>query len=184
MDARSRFQPRIVYSQKISTGCPGLPGVMCSACPPATMPLKCAAGQKVDFVSLAGDDGSCDCDSYCASDWNGGSLGRSRPHWIGATSAFPPGVASTCCVCVQATHWREAGLPKKKQSTARGNRIRGPISFLGNRIQISYRTRVAHARASLVCLTIRYEIGVWADSFWPVLTPCILCARPKTNDIT
>ena len=161
LDARSRFQPRIVYSQKISTGCPGLPGVMCSACPPATMPLKCAAGQKVDFVSLAGDDGSCDCDSYCASDWNGGSLGRSRPHWIGATSAFPPGVASTCCVCVQATHWREAGLQKKKQSTARGNRIRGSNFFSrkSNSNLIPYQG-CTRARASLVCLTIRYEIGL------------------------
>lgn len=84
--------------------CKGLPGISCPDCPPAGLPLKCPQGQRVDYIPANGDDGSCTCDEFCASDW-GGSVKALRPQWTGATSAFPPGVASTCCVCVQATHF-------------------------------------------------------------------------------
>lgn len=84
--------------------CPGLPGVTCQDCPPATLPLTCPSGQRVDYVSAPGDDGTCDCHDFCASDWDK-SIRAARPHWKGATSAYPAGVASACCICVQATHW-------------------------------------------------------------------------------
>ena len=84
--------------------CPGLPGVMCDDCPPATIPLTCPPGHRVEYVAAPGDDGSCDCDEFCASDWDK-AIKTARPQWTGATSVFPSGVASTCCICVQATHW-------------------------------------------------------------------------------
>lgn len=90
--------------------CPGLPGVACSTCPPAQIPLECPKGQHVDYVPAAGDDGSCTCDEFCASDWDK-SIRAARPQWTGATSAYPPGVASTCCICVQASHWCPTGAP-------------------------------------------------------------------------
>jgi len=71
--------------------------------PPPPLPtLKCPKGQKVDTVADAGDNGSCGCEDFCASDWTG-AIKAARPHWKGATSAFPG--AKTKCVCVQATHW-------------------------------------------------------------------------------
>ena len=48
--------------------CPGMPGLTCATCPPAHPELSCPAGQRVDWVATPGDDGSCDCESYCASD--------------------------------------------------------------------------------------------------------------------
>ena len=60
----------------------------------------------------AGDDGSCGCDAYCASNWNN-EVKNSRPNWKGAAAV--PGHncsgldgdsrAFTPCFCVQATHW-------------------------------------------------------------------------------
>ena len=41
-----------------------------------------------------------------------GVIKKARPHWTGATSAFPRGVDSTCCVCVQATHFCEGQDPE------------------------------------------------------------------------
>ena len=67
-----------------------------------TSPLECPAGQVVDSVPGGGDDGSCDCDMFCGSDWKG-VLKQERPHWTGAASAFPN--TNTSCICVQATHW-------------------------------------------------------------------------------
>jgi hypothetical protein len=84
--------------------CPGFPGASCDVCPPPHIPLQCPPASRVDFVLASGDDGSCDCAEFCASDWDH-TIKAARPAWTGATSAFPPGVASTCCVCVQATHW-------------------------------------------------------------------------------
>ena len=87
---------------------------ICGGCalPPAMPKLSCPSGQVVDFIVVEGDDGSCDCDAYCASNWNGVVKGV-RPHWTGAVSAanstthchgsgpahFAP------CFCVQASHW-------------------------------------------------------------------------------
>lgn len=50
-----------------------------------TSPLECPAGQVVDSVPGGGDDGSCDCDMFCGSDWKG-VLKQERPHWTGAAS--------------------------------------------------------------------------------------------------
>ena len=101
----------------------------CKACvcppspPPPPAPLPCPKGQRVDAVAMPGDNGSCDCDSFCASDWTG-VLKTARPHWVGAASAVPG--AKLNCKCVQATHYcprapvtcREscstAGKPKPK----------------------------------------------------------------------
>eukprot|EP00040_Diaphanoeca_grandis_P028430 m.164696 g.164696 ORF g.164696 m.164696 type:complete len:664 (+) comp31351_c1_seq2:173-2164(+) len=86
--------------------CPGYPDVRCDAakCPPSSISLTCPRGQRVDYVFADGDDGSCDCVEFCASNWDK-TIKMQRPTWTGATSAFPRGVASQCCVCVQATHW-------------------------------------------------------------------------------
>jgi hypothetical protein len=94
--------------------CPKGEIVICDTCTRFTpsLSLSCPAGQEVDYIVVGGDDGSCDCDSYCASNWNGDVKGV-RPQWRGAVSAtkatthcngtgpanFPP------CFCVQASHW-------------------------------------------------------------------------------
>ena len=49
-------------------------------------PLPCPTGQRLDIVSMPGDNGSCDCGSFCASDWTG-AVKKARPHWKGAVSA-------------------------------------------------------------------------------------------------
>ena len=67
-----------------------------------TSALTCPAGQKLDVVAAGGDNGSCDCVAFCASDWKN-NLKAARPHWTGATSAVPG--STTNCQCVQATHW-------------------------------------------------------------------------------
>jgi hypothetical protein len=71
----------------------------------------------VDFLTVTGDDGSCSCDEYCATDW-GNTAKKQRPHWTGATSAFGknssafkcPGIGAgpLVCICVQATHFLRA----------------------------------------------------------------------------
>ena len=41
--------------------------------PPAPTPpvtLKCPPGQHVDYVDAPGDNGSCDCATFCAADWD------------------------------------------------------------------------------------------------------------------
>jgi hypothetical protein len=75
--------------------------------PPAPPPSEysCPTGSHVDFVAATGDNGSCDCDEYCASDWSG-SVQRARPHWQGAISAYANTTLN--CQCVQATHWCKA----------------------------------------------------------------------------
>ena len=77
--------------------------------PPQTK-LRCPKGQHVDVVQDDGDNGSCDCAVFCASDWTG-SLKAARPHWVGATTAIPGSTAA--CQCVQATHWCEPPDGKK-----------------------------------------------------------------------
>jgi hypothetical protein len=85
----------------------------CKAPPPApqpSLPTPCKAGTHVDTVTLPGDDGSCDCAEFCASDWTGG-LRRARPHWRGATSLYA-GTShdkTTPCTCVQAARWCPKG---------------------------------------------------------------------------
>jgi hypothetical protein len=69
--------------------------------PPHVM-LPCPPGQQPDTESAPGDNGSCDCDEFCASDW-AGSIKSARPHWTGAVSAIPH--ATTRCQCVNASHW-------------------------------------------------------------------------------
>ena len=70
--------------------------------PPPPGMLQCPAGQVLDKIPAPGDNGSCDCDKFCATDWVG-SVKKSRPHWTGAASAVPN--ATTQCECVQATHF-------------------------------------------------------------------------------
>ena len=73
------------------------------SCPPAPVPhLPCPPGQHPDIVSASGDNGSCDCDTFCATDWDG-SIKKARPKWRGAASAIPGGKVH--CQCVQGTHW-------------------------------------------------------------------------------
>jgi hypothetical protein len=74
----------------------------CSSAGPPKSKLQCPEGQKLDSVSTGGDDGSCDCDEFCATDW-AGSIKKARPHWTGAASAVAG--AKTDCACVQASHW-------------------------------------------------------------------------------
>ena len=70
--------------------------------PPIDPALKCPTGQRVDWVAAAGDNGSCDCASFCASDW-AKTLKAARPHWSGATTAVRG--STTMCLCVNAEHW-------------------------------------------------------------------------------
>ena len=73
------------------------------SCPPAPAPqLPCPPGQHPDIVSGSGDNGSCDCDTFCATDWDG-LIKKSRPQWRGAASAIRG--AKVDCQCVQGTHW-------------------------------------------------------------------------------
>ena len=83
----------------------------CKSPPPPPEPrISCASGSHIDSVTEGGDNGSCNCAEFCASDWSG-NLASKRPHWKGATSLY----ANTShdrnvpCVCVQATHF----CPKK-----------------------------------------------------------------------
>lgn len=73
----------------------------CSSGPPDSK-LQCPDGQTLDSVATGGDDGSCSCDEFCATDW-AGQVKKARPHWTGAASAVTG--AKTDCVCVQASHW-------------------------------------------------------------------------------
>ena len=98
----------------------------CEPPPPLAEPkLKCKPGSHIDAVALDGDNGSCKCTEFCASDWSG-RLAALRPHWTGATSLFTNTLHDrhTPCQCVQATHFcnksigggceticREAGVP-------------------------------------------------------------------------
>eukprot|EP00729_Bicosta_minor_P012873 gene12873-11759_t len=61
---------------------------------------ECAAA---DSVASTGDNGSCDCAQYCASNW-AGNVKRQRPNWKGATSVSGAAAGPTC-TCVEATHW-------------------------------------------------------------------------------
>lgn len=76
--------------------------------PPPTIPkigLTCPSGQHVDWLEDEGDNGSCNCDEYCATDWTG-SLKARRPKWTGAASVYNyTSGGSLVCICVQATHW-------------------------------------------------------------------------------
>jgi hypothetical protein len=47
----------------------------CDLCPP---------GKHIDVVEVGADNGSCDCNNYCGSSWNGEVKSR-RPQWKGAT---------------------------------------------------------------------------------------------------
>ena len=77
--------------------------------------LTCPPGQKLDVVAAGGDNGSCDCVEFCASDWKN-NLKSARPHWTGATSALPG--STTNCQCVQATHWCPVGNKSSGCSSA------------------------------------------------------------------
>eukprot|EP01046_Picozoa_sp_COSAG06_P022796 COSAG06_NODE_1784_length_8405_cov_15.271129_1_plen_634_part_10 len=78
-----------------------------------TCKLPCPAGERPDVVRAAHDNGSCDCDDYCASDWSG-SVKQARPHWSGAASAIPG--ARLDCLCVQGTHWCPKNVSKCSDS--------------------------------------------------------------------
>jgi hypothetical protein len=45
---------------------------------------ECPPGERIDLVVTGGDNGSCDCNNYCASNWNN-NIKPSRPNWKGAT---------------------------------------------------------------------------------------------------
>ena len=64
--------------------------------------LPCPAGYQVDAILDQGDNGSCNCAEFCASDWTS-SIKRARPHWTGSTAAVPNSTIN--CQCIQATHW-------------------------------------------------------------------------------
>lgn len=70
------------------------------------MPLSCPQGQVVDYIVDDGDDGSCECAKFCASDWSN-SVHKHRRNWVGATSPFvgTPRDNQTPCVCVQGEHY-------------------------------------------------------------------------------
>jgi hypothetical protein len=87
---------------------------VCGECMLLPAGLTCPKGQKVDVLLASGDDGSCSCDEYCATNW-GGHVKSAKPGWTGATSVFGknssvfgcgsvPG-APKMCACVQATHF-------------------------------------------------------------------------------
>ena len=99
-------------------------------CSPPLPKNSCPAGQHIDYVDLAGDNGSCDCKSFCASAWNG-VVKTLRPHWTGATALVANSTKS--CRCVQATHWCPKGTSCTAvcktvgQPTAKDICVSGPI---------------------------------------------------------
>jgi hypothetical protein len=70
--------------------------------PPPPPPLHCPPGYVLDVVDAAGDNGSCKCETFCASNW-ADSVKSQRPHWRGATAAVKG--TTTGCKCIQASHW-------------------------------------------------------------------------------
>ena len=82
-------------------------GKECMAVP---KPLSCPSGQKLDVLLVSGDDGSCSCDEYCATNW-GNHVKAKKPHWTGATSAFGKNSSvikcgsNQVCACIQAAHF-------------------------------------------------------------------------------
>jgi sugar lactone lactonase YvrE len=48
-----------------------------------TVPAPCPAGQELDLVAVGGNNGSCDCNRFCASNW-ASEISNQRPHWTGA----------------------------------------------------------------------------------------------------
>lgn len=97
-----KLTPDFLHGTGIGADIPGGKPYPVPPPPPAKSPLSCPPGHKLDIVDELGDNGSCDCEEFCASDWST-SLNASRPHWTGATSAVPG--AKTNCQCVQASHW-------------------------------------------------------------------------------
>ena len=73
----------------------------CPPPPPTPQSLPCPPGEMPDVVAAPGDNGSCDCDTFCAADW-AGTIKEVRPQWRGAASATSatPG-ARVDCKCVQ-----------------------------------------------------------------------------------
>ena len=92
--------------------CPANGERICGKCIEWPTALRCEKGERVDYLLATGDDGSCSCDEYCATDWSRAAQ-KNRPRWTGATSAFGtnsapfqcPDSTRLMCVCVQATHF-------------------------------------------------------------------------------
>jgi hypothetical protein len=84
-----------------------LPTTTTSATTTTIVSSRCAAA---DFVLSSGDDGSCPCDLFCASNWHG-NVKRQRSSWSGSTSLYG-GESGPTCTCVEATHWCEADVAK------------------------------------------------------------------------
>ena len=105
-----QLNPDYLSSTGIMPSIPhGIPSPSPSPPLPPPSSLKCPAGQHVDLVEDPGDNGSCDCEEFCGSDWTG-SIKLARPHWKGAASAYGSHANTTKCVCVQGTHF----CPKAK----------------------------------------------------------------------
>lgn len=99
-DVAARLAPLCVGKNSCDLSANASTAVLGNPCVPPP-PKVCPPGQHVDFVEAAGDNGSCDCESYCASDW-AHNVKKQRPKWTGATSLTN---ATKACQCVQATHW-------------------------------------------------------------------------------
>ena len=97
-----------------------------SAC--AALSVPCPQEMKLDVVLVSGDDGSCSCAEYCATDW-GGAIKAARPHWQGAASAAGnsthSGPFAACgvavCACVRGTHF----CPKYAHECKEGCNVSG-----------------------------------------------------------
>ena len=89
--------------------------------PSCNLPVQlppCPTGMKHDVSIVFGNDGSCSCDEYCASDW-AGDLHEQKSRWKGATSAYAnrtdqqlpfhcagqPSSSSLACACVAAEYY-------------------------------------------------------------------------------
>ena len=72
--------------------------------PQPTGKFSCPKGQHLDVFVDTGDNGSCKCEEFCASDWSG-QIKQHKPGWTGATSIYANTSADTQvpCQCVQAT---------------------------------------------------------------------------------
>jgi hypothetical protein len=79
--------------------------------------ITCPPGTQLDVVQAPGDNGSCDCAVFCASDWDF-TLKAARPQWRGSTTALPGSKKN--CQCIQATHWCTQAVSCQKSCAAAG----------------------------------------------------------------
>jgi hypothetical protein len=101
-----------------------IPSGSLNFCATSAREARCPAGQRLSLnpFDSTGDDGSCDCDRYCASNW-ANHVKTSRSDWKGAICISAQTVSGTpiaCsagsseginCYCIEASHFCDPAWP-------------------------------------------------------------------------